>query len=122
MVETMRALSLLAVDDDPMSLDLVRDALGSMALRILTAQNGSQARAQLAAERPQIVLLDLILPDVSGLELLEEIMQTAPGTDVILLTGHYTPESAVEAVRKGACDYLTKPVKIGVLRARVKEL
>lgn len=122
MVETMKPLSLLAVDDDPMSLDLVRDALGSMGLRILTAQNGSQARAQLAAERPQIVLLDLILPDVSGLELLEEIMQTAPGTDVILLTGHYTPESAVEAVRKGACDYLTKPVKIGVLRARVKEL
>jgi len=122
MGETTRNLSLLAVDDDPMSLDLVRDALGSMGLQILTAQNGERARALLAAERPQIVLLDLILPDVSGLDLLEEVMQSAPGTDVILLTGHYTPESAVEAVRKGACDYLTKPVKIGVLRARVKEL
>lgn len=115
-------LSLLAVDDDPLSLDLVRDALGSMELRILTAANGAEARIVLAEERPQIVLLDLMLPDVSGLELLEEISQSAPGTDVILLTGHYTPESAVEAVRKGASDYLTKPVKIAALRARIKEL
>jgi DNA-binding NtrC family response regulator len=115
-------LSLLAVDDDPLSLDLVRDALGSMGLRILTASTGAEARVVLAEERPQIVLLDLMLPDVSGLELLEEITQSAPGTDVILLTGHYTPESAVEAVRKGASDYLTKPVKIAALRARIKEL
>jgi DNA-binding NtrC family response regulator len=122
MAETMTALSLLAVDDDPLCLDLVRDALGSMGLRILTAQNGAEARSHLVASRPQIVLLDLMLPDVSGLELLEAIMQAAPGTDVILLTGHYTPESAVEAIRKGACDYLTKPVNIGALRARVKEL
>lgn len=115
-------VSLLAVDDDPLSLDLVRDALGSMGVRILTAATGEAARAALAAERPQIVLLDLMLPDVSGLELLEEITQTAPATDVLLLTGHYTPESAVEAIRKGASDYLTKPIKISALRARVKEL
>jgi len=115
-------VSLLAVDDDPLSLDLVRDALGQMGVRILTASSGEAAREVVAAERPQIVLLDLMLPDASGMELLEEITQTAPGTDVLLLTGHYTPESAVEAIRKGAADYLTKPVKIGALRARVKEL
>lgn len=115
-------LSLLAVDDDPLSLDLVRDALGSMDIQILTALTGAEARAVFAASRPQIVLLDLMLPDANGLELLEEIMQSAPGTDVILLTGYYTPESAVEAIRRGACDYLTKPVKIGALRTRVKEL
>jgi len=122
MSDNSESLSLLAVDDDPLSLDLVRDALGSMGLEIHTAANGEEARAVLAKARPQIVLLDLMLPDVNGLELLEEIIQSAPGTDVILLTGHYTPESAVEAIRKGACDYLTKPVKIGALRARVKEL
>ncbi|MBI2687010.1 MAG: sigma-54-dependent Fis family transcriptional regulator [Acidobacteria bacterium] len=122
MGDSSATLTLLAVDDDPLSLDLVRDALGSMGLRILTAGTGEQARAALDEARPQIVLLDLILPDVSGLELLAEIIQTAPGTDVILLTGHYTPESAVEAIRKGACDYLTKPVKIGALRGRVQEL
>ena len=115
-------LSLMAVDDDPLSLDLVQDALALMGLQILTALNGAQARRVFAESRPQIVILDLMLPDVSGLVLLSEILQMVPGTDVILLTGHYTPESAVEAIRDGACDYLTKPVKIGALRARVKEL
>lgn len=122
MAETMTALSLLAVDDDPLSLALVRDALGPLGLQILTAGTGAEARTVLARERPEIVLLDLRLPDVSGLDLLEEIMQRNPGTEVILLTGHYTPESAVEAIRKGACDYLTKPVKIGALRTRIQEL
>jgi DNA-binding NtrC family response regulator len=122
MSESAPGFTLLAVDDDPLSLDLVRDALAPLGLRILTALTGAQARQELAAARPQIVVLDLMLPDGNGLELLEEMTQTAPGTDVILLTGHYTPESAVEAIRKGACDYLTKPVKIGALRARVKEL
>lgn len=114
--------TLLAVDDDPLSLDLAREALQALGPQILTAATGAEAREKLEEAKPQIVLLDLMLPDVSGLELLEEIVQTAPGTDVILLTGHYTPESAVEAIRKGACDYLTKPVKISALRSRVKEL
>jgi DNA-binding NtrC family response regulator len=122
MPEQTTGVSLLAVDDDPLSLDLARDALGMLGVRILTASTGADARVMVAAERPQIVLLDLMLPDANGLELLEEITQVAPGTDVILLTGHYTPESAVEAIRKGACDYLTKPVKISALRARVQDL
>ena len=122
MREGSPTVSLLAVDDDPLSLDLVRDALGSLGLRILTATTGAAGLALVQEERPQIVLLDLMLPDMNGLELLEEITQTAPGTDVLLLTGHYTPESAVEAIRKGASDYLTKPVKIAALRARVREL
>ncbi|MBM3784343.1 MAG: sigma-54-dependent Fis family transcriptional regulator [Acidobacteria bacterium] len=115
-------LSLLAVDDDPLSLDLVEDALAALPLRILKASSGTEARAALAAHRPHVVILDLKLPDADGLELLEEISRDTPGTDVILLTGHYTPESAVAAVRKGACDYLTKPVNVAGLRARVREL
>ena len=122
MREGSATVSLLAVDDDPLSLDLVRDALGSLGLRILTAATGAAGMALVESERPQIVLLDLMLPDSNGLELLEEITQMAPGTDVLLLTGHYTAESAVEAIRKGASDYLTKPVKIAALRARVREL
>ncbi len=122
MPEQTTGVSLLAVDDDPLSLDLARDALGTLGVRILTASTGADARVILATDRPQIVLLDLMLPDANGLELLEEITQAAPGTDVILLTGHYTPESAVEAIRKGACDYLTKPVRITTLRARVQDL
>jgi two-component system response regulator HydG len=74
------------------------------------------------AVRPAIVILDLMLPGRSGLELTSEILQLAPTTDVLLLTGHYTLESAIEAIRLAACDYLTKPIQIAALRARVGRL
>ncbi len=114
--------SILAVDDDPLSLELLTDALASLGSRILTAPDGDHAMRVVHAERPQIVILDLMLPGRSGLELLEEILLFAPTTDVLLLTGHYTPESAVEAVRRGACDYLTKPLNVANLRARIRQL
>lgn len=122
MPDATAPISLLAVDDDPLSLEMTRDALRPLGLRILTAATGAEARAMLASARPQIVVLDLRLPDTSGMDLLGEIIDTAPATDVILLTGHYSPESAIEAIRKGACDYLTKPVSIAALRGRVQEL
>ena len=115
-------VSILAVDDDPLSLELLSDALRPLAVRVLTALDPDAAMKVVHAERPQIVILDLMLPGRSGLELTEEILQHAPTTDVLLLTGHYTPESAVEAVRRGACDYLTKPIQIAALRARIGQL
>ena len=72
--------------------------------------------------RPQIVLLDLVLPGVSGMELLKRILEFAPGADVLLITGHYSTESAVEALQQGASDYLNKPLSVSVLRQRVGKL
>ena len=72
--------------------------------------------------RPQIVLLDLVMPKIGGTELLERIVAVDPGTDVILMTGHYSPESAVEAIQKGASDYLTKPLDLEKLRQRIGTL
>ena len=71
---------------------------------------------------PQIVLTDLVMPHMSGLEVLERIMEFDPSTDVILMTAHYSTESAVEAIKKGASDYLNKPVSIAALRERVGKL
>ena len=115
-------VSILAVDDDPLSLELLTDALAPLGVRILTAPDGDHAMRLVHAHRPQIVILDLMLPGRSGLELTEEILLVAPTTDVLLLTGHYTPESAVEAVRRGACDCLTKPLNVANLRARIRQL
>lgn len=115
-------ISILAVDDDPLSLELLTDALAPLGVRLLTAPDGDHAMRLVHAHRPQIVILDLMLPGRSGLELTEEILRFAPSTDVLLLTGHYTPESAVEAVRRGACDYLTKPLQIANLRTRIRQL
>jgi len=68
------------------------------------------------------VLTDLIMPRMNGIEVLERIMEVDPATDVILMSAHYSTESAVEAVRKGASDYLNKPVSIGPLRERIARL
>ena len=70
-------------------------------------------------EHPQIVLTDLVMPGLSGLEVLERIVEFDPAIDVILMTAHYTSETAVEAIRKGAADYLNKPVSISALRERI---
>jgi DNA-binding NtrC family response regulator len=72
--------------------------------------------------RPQIVLLDLMMPGVRGLEMLERILEADPGADVILMTGHYSTESAVEAIKKGASDYLNKPLNVETLQRRIAAL
>jgi DNA-binding NtrC family response regulator len=73
-------------------------------------------------ERPQIVLLDLVMPKLSGMEVLDRIVEFDPGIEVILMTAHYSTESAVEAIKKGASDYFNKPISITLLRDRVHKL
>lgn len=111
-----------AIDDDPQNLELIREALVQEGLEILTASTADSGLDLVAKHRPHIVLLDLILPNVSGMELLERILGISPDTDVILLTGHYSTDSAVEAIKKGASDYLTKPFSIVELRRRIDRL
>jgi DNA-binding NtrC family response regulator len=68
------------------------------------------------------VLTDLVMPHLSGLDVLERIMEVDPATEVILMTAHYSYESAVEAIKKGASDYLIKPISLPTLRERVGRL
>jgi len=115
-------ITLLAIDDDPASLELVREALPQEGLEILTTSDPCAGLELVSSRKPEIVLLDLVMPRMSGLDLLDRILEAAPQTDVILMTGHYTPESAVDAIRKGASDYLTKPLSIATLRQRIGKL
>src|SRR5215467_12739168 len=101
-------VSLLVIDDDPLILNLIETALSEPGLRVLKQQDSAGAMEKVREERPDIVILDLRMPGVSGMELLDQIVESGLGVDVVLLTGHYSPESAVEAIRRGACDYLTK--------------
>jgi len=113
------SITLLAIDDDPASLELVSDALEQSGLGILTATDPQTGLNIIREKRPEIVLLDLMIPGVKGMELLEKIVSIAPEAEVILVTGHYSTDSAVEAIRKGASDYITKPLSIPNLRQRV---
>jgi DNA-binding NtrC family response regulator len=111
--------TLLAVDDDPQTLALIVDALQQLALRIVTAKDASAALQLFSTHRPQIVLADLMMPGMSGIELLERIIELDAAAEVILMTGHYSPESAVEAIKKGASDYFSKPLNLSALRSRI---
>ncbi len=106
----------LIVDDDANT----REALGALvrAEGFTAAAAGSiaDARIQLVRQRPDVVLMDLRLPDGSGMDLFDDLEDPA-SVETILITGHASVESAVEALRMGASDYLTKPVNVQRLKA-----
>jgi DNA-binding NtrC family response regulator len=116
------APSLLIIDDNPGSLELLSTALAQPGIEILTAADPETGLDLVFSRRPMIVLTDLVMPVMSGMEVLERIVEFDPSIEVILMTAHYSTESAVEAIRKGAADYLNKPVPIAVLRERVAKL
>jgi DNA-binding NtrC family response regulator len=113
---------LVAIDDTPASLELVSEALRQDGLTIFTATDPEEGLDLIFQEHPQIVLLDLVMPKLSGLQVLERVVEFDPAIDVILMTAHYTTETAVEAIQKGASDYLNKPISIPGLRSRVEKL
>ncbi|MGA8441376.1 MAG: sigma-54 dependent transcriptional regulator [Candidatus Sulfotelmatobacter sp.] len=117
-----RVPQLLAIDDNPENLELIIDTLADQHLEILTASDPEVGFETFLRVRPKIVLLDLVMPKVSGMELLERIVGIDAGVEVILITGHYSTDSAVEAIQKGACDYLTKPLDVEKLRGRIAGL
>jgi DNA-binding NtrC family response regulator len=116
------SIKLVAIDDTPASLELVSEALQQEGLSIFTAMDPEEGLDLIFQEHPQIVLLDLVMPKLTGLDVLERIVEFDPSIDVVLMTAHYTTETAVEAIQKGASDYLNKPISIPALRSRVEKL
>jgi DNA-binding NtrC family response regulator len=115
-------MTLLAIDDDPRSLALVAATVEQDGLEVLTCDDPVRAIEIVRQRLPRVVICDLVMPKLSGMQVLHEIINIDPTIEVILLTGHYSAETAVEAIRDGAYDYLTKPVDPDRLRARVDEL
>ncbi|HEV2988111.1 MAG TPA: sigma-54 dependent transcriptional regulator [Candidatus Angelobacter sp.] len=116
------SVSVVIIDDNPRSLEFLSSALAREGVEIFTASDPEQGIDLVFSHRPQIVLTDLVMPNITGLEVLEKIIEFDPATDVILMTAHYTTDTAVEAIRKGAADYLNKPISVAVLRERVGRL
>jgi two-component system, NtrC family, response regulator AtoC len=101
---------LLVIDDDDASLRLVRAIFAREGYEVCTASDGPSGVERAAAERPDVVLLDLHLPGLDGLGVLEKVKASAPSLPVIMLTAHGDVKTAVKATQLGAHDYLTKPV------------
>jgi serine/threonine-protein kinase len=105
----------LLVDDDEPFLAALAEAVSRESFSTRTATSLEQAKSALAGNVPDVVLIDLHLPDGSGMELLEEL-SAYPTTEVVLITGQASVETAVEALRRGAADYLVKPVDLGRIK------
>jgi DNA-binding NtrC family response regulator len=115
-------MRLVIIDDQQENLDLIRAALERMDLEIHTATNPRSGIDLVRSLHPKVVLMDLVMPGVQGMELLRQVLEIDPGIDVILMTGYYSTESAVEAIQAGATDYLPKPFSIEKLRGRIGQL
>lgn len=106
----------LIVDDDILTRDVLAEIAVAEGFHCMVAGNLMEAKAKMALQRPDVILIDLNLPDGSGIDLFNAL-EPRSTTQIVLITGHASVESAVEALRHGAADYLTKPVNFRRLRA-----
>jgi len=113
------SFTVLVIDEDPENLKVVREALEQQGLRILTTDNPEGGFATFLRVRPKVVVLRLEMEKIGGMELLERMLAADPGLDAILMAADYSAESAVAAIQKGACDYLTQPLDVDRLRSRI---
>ena len=109
--------TLLLVDDEAAFRALLARELTHDGFQVSTAGNLEEARALLRQQSFPLALLDVRMPDGSGLDLLAEIKESSPSTEVVMLTGHATIEDAIRAMKSGALDFLTKPFKFEELEA-----
>lgn len=117
----MSAYHILVVDDEPDIRDLVKEILEDEGYKVTTAENASAAREARRARRPDLILLDIWMPDIDGISLLKEWSEGDHlPCPVIIMSGHGTVETAVEATRLGAYDFIEKPLSMAKLLLTVE--
>ncbi|WP_456369722.1 sigma-54-dependent transcriptional regulator [Thermodesulfatator atlanticus] len=107
--------SILVIEDNPAEAEIVKDFLLEKGFEVEVAHDGEEGIAKLSESFYDVAITDLAMPKLTGLEVLEYIVEHTPETICIILTGHGSIKSAVEAIKKGAYDFLTKPVALDEL-------
>src|SRR5258708_28054195 len=115
-VELRTLLSLLIVDDERTVREACREAASALGYRASAAESSEQALRLVNSQDIDVILLDLKLPGAGGLEVLRQIKQHRPDIEVIVVTGHGTVQSAVQAMKAGAYDFVTKPFSLQELK------
>jgi CheY-like chemotaxis protein len=118
--ESGQGFRILVVDDEPRMCQSLKQLLAGRGYTVETAASGREALRRLAGQAPDLVLLDLVLPDVSGQEVLDQIRQQHPGLLVIMISGIASIDAAVAALRAGAYDFIRKPLESEELLRRVE--
>lgn len=113
-------VSVLVVDDEPVCVKSLTRILRGEGYGVLSATQGATALEIIQRERPGIILTDLLIDSVSGLDLLKAVKVLSPGTEVVVLTGHASVDSAIQATKEGAFHYLQKPIRPDEVRNIVR--
>jgi len=111
----------LLVDDEEEFVSALSERLMLRGIEVDSALNGEEALALMVEKVFEVVILDVMMPGLGGLEVLKQIKSTHPNTQVILLTGHGSTREGIEGMRLGAFDYLIKPVDIEEMLEKMKE-
>jgi DNA-binding NtrC family response regulator len=111
----MKIMKIMIVDDEAELLDVLKMLL-SKDYEVVTAKNGLEAMEKFSIENPVVIITDINMPYMSGMELLKAVKENSPSTEVIVMTGYRTPEVWLEAQLLGALDCISKPVSIGHLQ------
>ncbi|CAB1056784.1 Response regulator of zinc sigma-54-dependent two-component system [Olavius sp. associated proteobacterium Delta 1] len=118
----MKEFEILFVDDDRTILSLVEEYLTAFDYKINVVDSGLKALELIKKKEFDVVFTDFKMPDIDGLELLAVIKEYRPATEVIMVTGHGTMESAIQAMKFGSYDYIQKPFKLDVLRVLIDKI
>ncbi|KPK46069.1 MAG: response regulator [Nitrospira bacterium SM23_35] len=114
-------IKVLVVDDEVAFANTLSQRLQMRELKVGTAYNGEEALSKLKDEEPDVMVLDLKMPGLHGMEVLREIRKAYPDIQVIILTGHGTDKDAEEAKRLGGFDFLRKPADIDHLEHKIRK-
>lgn len=110
-------LRVLFVDDEPSLQEFMRTELPGLGHEVTICPNGATALQVIARQTFDVAILDVRMPDVSGIEVLQRLKQVSPDTEAVMMTGYASMENMAEAMRLGACDYLRKPCKLAEIEA-----
>ena len=111
----------LLVDDDVEFLNTLSERMRTRGMEVSTSSSGIEALEKVEKEAYDVIILDLMMPGVDGLEALKILKAKRPELQVILLTGHATVEKGIEAMKLGAMDFLEKPVDLSLLTEKIKK-
>jgi two-component system, OmpR family, response regulator len=123
MVHLMNTMSILVADDDPVIRKLFEKRLSNEGHEVTVASDGKEAARLLDSTTFDVIITDLVMPgDIGGIELLKRAKEKSVDIEVIVITGHSSVDTAVDAMKKGAVDYLEKPVHFGELFLRLEKI
>jgi CheY-like chemotaxis protein len=121
-MKSVMGLKILLVDDEPDIVEVIQDRLEAYGFSVVTAGTGREALKKLAVEKFDGVFMDVKMPELGGIEALEEIRRIDKKTPIIIITSSSTREAAIDAIAKGANEYILKPFEWQELKSKLQKV